>query len=56
MPVLSSYTLSTKVGRYLHPHGDPATWDSMGWAGGLQNSIEFAYLLLPVALPLSLSL
>jgi D-threo-aldose 1-dehydrogenase len=38
-----SYALSTKVGRYLHPHGDPETWDSMGWAGGLQNSIEFAY-------------
>ena len=38
-----SYSLSTKVGRYLHPHGNPKTWDSMGWAGGLQNSIEFAY-------------
>lgn len=38
-----SYTLSTKIGRYLRPHADASTWDSMGWAGGLQNSIEFAY-------------
>jgi D-threo-aldose 1-dehydrogenase len=69
-----SYVLSTKVGRYLRPHQDEKTWDSMvstsrstfereqstscqltdpsvspaacraqGWAGGLQNGIEFAY-------------
>ena len=38
-----SYVLSTKVGRYLRPHADEKTWESLGWAGGLQNGIEFAY-------------
>jgi aryl-alcohol dehydrogenase-like predicted oxidoreductase len=38
-----SYFLSTKVGRYLRPHPDESSWDSLGWAGGLQNSISFAY-------------
>lgn len=39
----ASYQLSTKVGRYLRPHADETTWDPIGWAGGLQNGIEFAY-------------
>lgn len=32
-----------QVGRFLHPHHDSSTWSDHGWAGGLQNSIEFAY-------------
>lgn len=38
-----SFTLSTKVGRYLRPHANEDTWDSIGWAGGQQNGVEFAY-------------
>ena len=37
------YTLSTKVGRRLTGHHDTSTWTSHGWAGGLQNGLEFQY-------------
>lgn len=37
------YQLSTKVGRRLTGHQNTETWESIGFAGGLQNDREFAY-------------
>jgi len=38
-----AFTLSTKVGRWLHPAADPATFDRAPWVGGLPFEIVFDY-------------
>jgi D-threo-aldose 1-dehydrogenase len=38
-----AFTLSTKVGRWLHPPADPATFDRAPWVGGLPFEIVFDY-------------